>query len=70
MILRTFLRTFFDTLFAKNPVIESFVNICYKNDKNKVKTIKFNSNVPITNIERKKEIFFQSVTGDRIDCKW
>lgn len=67
-MLRTFLRILFTSLFTKNPVADIFVNFCNKNSKKNIKTIKFDSKLPIMEIERKN--FFQSVTGDRIDCKW
>ena len=70
MILRTFLRTLFNSLLTKNPVIDVFVNFCYKTEKVSMKPIKFDKNIPISYSERKNNIFFQSVSGDSIDCKW
>lgn len=69
MISRTFLRKFFNEILNNNFIIESFVNIYYKNKENSSSPIKFDSKKPIETLERKKTIFFQSVTGDKLDCK-
>lgn len=72
MFIRTYLRTLFNDIFKNNFVVKSFVkivnfycNLWFKGEK----TIKFEPNIPIRELERKSTISFQSVTGDQIDCK-
>lgn len=71
MGMRTYFRTLFNNLFKNNFLAKSFVKIVnfYCNLwSNNPKPIKFESNMSIKTIE-KKPISFQSVTGDKIDCK-
>lgn len=71
MSIRTYFRTLFNSIFKNNFLVKSFVKIVnfYCNlwsvDTN---SIKFESNMSIKTME-KKAISFQSVTGDKIDCK-
>lgn len=66
MFLRIFIRTFFDYLFKNNFITDMFVKICNKNKHMSVKSLKKNAEGPITDTER--NIFFQSFTGDTLDC--
>lgn len=72
MFIRTYFRTLFNDIFKNNLIIKAFTkivnfycNLWFKG----TETIKFQPNMPINEIEEKKVIFFQSVTGDKIDCK-
>ena len=66
MFLRIFIRTFLDSLFVNNFITGMFVKLCNKNKNMSVKFLKKNTNNPIKDIER--NIFFQSFTGDTLDC--
>lgn len=72
MFIRTYFRTFFNDIFKNNLIVKVFMKIvnfyCDLYFK-QAKTIKFEPNMSIKDIEEKKSIFFQSVTGDKIDCK-
>ena len=70
--MRTYIRTLFNDLFINNFLVKTFhkivnfyCNLWFK----KTTDIKFSSNMPIKQLEEKKVLFFQSVTGDKIDCK-
>lgn len=70
--MRTYIRTLFNDLFVNNifvkivsRIVNFYFNLIFK-DKN---AIKFSSNMSINELKEKKNIFFQSVTGDKIDCK-
>ena len=72
MQIRTYLRTIFYKLFRENFIIKVFKNVVnfYYNLYSKTPTcLKFDEKNPILNIDAKKNINFQSVTGDKIDCK-
>lgn len=69
MLIRTYIRTLFNDLFKNNFLIKAFVNIYYNFGVKTSENIKFSPNVPIKETEGKKYVFFQSVTGDKIDCK-
>lgn len=72
MFTRTYIRTFLNNLFKNNFLIKfisKIVNFYCKLWFNNANSIKFYQNMPIINPEVKKVIFFQSVTGDKIDCK-
>ncbi len=69
MFVRTYIRTLFNDILKKNFLVKIFVNIYYNFRLEAVKTIKFQSNVPIEKLREKKSISFQSVTGDKIDCR-
>lgn len=66
------MRTYIRTLFNNNLLIKTFSKIvnfyCGLWSKNK-NSIKFSPNMSINVLEEKKTLFFQSVTGDKIDCK-
>lgn len=70
--MRTYLRTLFNDIFKNNFIIKVFTkivnfycNLWFKSPN----TIKFKPNMSIKDMEKKNVIFFQSVTGDKIDCK-
>jgi len=72
MQIRTYLRIMFNSVFKDN-IICKFVNYIVKfycdmgimgNNQ-----LKFSQNVPLSYTEAKKNIFFQSIAGDKIDCK-
>lgn len=69
MFTRTFIRTLFNDIFYNNFLVKNIVNFYYNPVFKSPKTIKFQPNMPIEGKEAKKNIFFQSVTGDKIDCK-
>lgn len=69
MVIRTYIRTLLNDIFTKNIITKMFVNIYYKLKKKPSETVKFSFINPITHVEDKKTIVFQSVTGDTIDCK-
>lgn len=69
---RTYIRTLFNDIFRNNVIVKVFskiVNFYCNLWFNHTNSIKFQSNMSITNVEEKRNIFFQSVTGDKIDCK-
>lgn len=72
MFIRTYARTIFNDIFKNNFLIKTLIKIvnfyCELWSKNP-KPIKFDSNMSIKDMEEKKTIFFQSITGDKIDCK-
>lgn len=70
--MRTYIRTLFNDIFKNNFLAKSFVKIVnfycdlwFKTPR----SIKFQPDMPINKLEEKKTLFFQSVTGDKIDCK-
>ena len=69
---RTYIRTLFNDIFKNNFLVKVFVKIvnfyCGLWSKNP-NPIKFQSNMPINKLNEKRNLFFQSVTGDKIDCK-
>lgn len=72
MIIRTYIRTLFNGIFKNNFIIKSFkqiVNFYCNFIQNPHSSIKFQPNMSIKDMEKKKVIIFQSVTGDKIDCK-
>ena len=72
MQVRTFLRIMFNNIFRNNifaRVIHSFVNFCCELDVLNYKSLKYNRNLPLSLEDTKKNIFFQGIGGDRIDCK-
>ena len=69
MVIRTYIRTVLNEILKKNFVAKVFVNIYYNLRIESPHSVKFSSNLPIIKKEDKKPIFFQSVTGDKIDCK-
>ena len=69
---RTFLRTMFNTIFHENilaKAISALVNFCYEYNILGSKSLKYERNVPLTLVDAKRNIFFQSITGDKIDCQ-
>lgn len=69
MFTRIFIRTLFNDIFHNNFVVKTFVNFYYNLASKTPKTIKFQPKMPIDGKEAKMNISFQSVTGDKIDCK-
>ncbi len=70
--MRTYLRTLLNDIFKKNilvAIITKIVNFYCNLFSHAPKTVKFQTNMSIKDIERKKSFSFQSVTGDKIDCK-
>lgn len=66
--MRTYIRTLFYDIFQNNFIVKFvnfYCNLWFKTPNN----IKFSSNMPIKDVREKKQLFFQSVTGDKIDCK-
>lgn len=72
MAVRTYIRTLLNDIFKNNVFIKvgsKIVNFYCETWFKNTKDIKFSANMP-TNIPREKKTFsFQSVTGDKIDCK-
>lgn len=71
MQIRTFLRIMFNNIFHDNIVsrtISSLVKFCYEYSEPIQKELKYNSKVPLSMQDTKKNIFFQSISGDKIDC--
>ena len=72
MQVRTFFRIMFNNIIRNNVFvrgISSIVNICCEMDTLTYKSLKYNKEMPLTLQDTKKNIFFQSIGGDRIDCK-
>lgn len=72
MFIRTYIRTIFNDLFRNNllvKIISKIVNFYCKLWFKNINTIKFSSNLSIKDLREKRTLFFQSVTGDKIDCK-
>ncbi len=69
MFARTFIRTLLNYIFKNNIVANSFVKIYCKTPCSVENAVKFRDSLSIHDLERKNTVFFQSVTGDKIDCK-
>lgn len=70
--MRTYIRTLFNDIFKNNfviKIINKIVNFYCSLWFNSPNAIKFEPNMSINELEKKKLLFFQSVTGDQIDCK-
>lgn len=70
--MRTYIRTLFNDIFKNNfvirivnKIVNFYCSLWFKSPS----SIKFESNMSINELEKKKLLFFQSVTGDKIDCK-
>ncbi len=69
---RIFFRILFNNLFRNNiiaQVINSSVKFCKEFDGFNYSSLKYDKNMPLSLNDTKKNIFFQSIGGDRIDCK-
>ena len=69
---RTFLRILFNNIIRDNVfvnTIKAFVNFCCEMDVVGYKKLKYNKDMPLTIQDAKRNIFFQGIGGDRIDCK-
>lgn len=72
MLIRTYTRTFLNDILKNKFLMKIFsgiVNFYCKLWFNKRNTIKFSANMTIDDLKGKKPLFFQSVTGDAVDCK-
>lgn len=72
MFVRTYIRTLFNDIFTNNflsKIICKIVNFYFKLWFKNTNTIKFSQNMPMEELKKKKTLFFQSFTGDKIDCK-
>lgn len=72
MQIRTFLRIMFNNIIRDNVFInavKTFVNFCCELDIINYKSLKYSKELPLSMKDTKKNIFFQSIGGDRIDCK-
>lgn len=72
MFIRTYIRTLFNDIFKNNflsKIIFEIVNFYCKLWFRNTDIIKFSQNMPIEELKKKKPLFFQSFTGDKIDCK-
>ena len=72
MQIRTFLRIMLNNILRNNVfvrTIHSFVNFCCELDILNYKSLKYNRSMSLSLEETKKNIFFQGIGGDRIDCK-
>ena len=72
MRIRTFLRIMFNDIFHENIVsrtISSLVKFCYEFSEPIQKELKYNNKMPLSMQDTKKNIFFQSISGDKIDCQ-
>lgn len=72
MQIRIFLRILFNKLFRDNilvNVLRAFVNFCCEFDMINYKSLKYNKEMPLSMEDAKRDLFFQSIGGDRIDCK-
>lgn len=70
--MRTYLRTLLNDILKKNilvAIITKIVNFYCNLGINQPKNIKFQPNLPINDMKEKRVYSFQSVTGDKIDCK-
>lgn len=70
--MRTYLRTLFNDIFKNNiliTIINKIVNFYCNLLPNTPKSVKFQPNMSINDMKVKKSFSFQSVTGDKIDCK-
>lgn len=70
--MRTYCRILFNDLFKNNFLIKIFlkiVNFYCKSEFKNTNTIKFLPNMSIEELREKRILFFQSITGDKIDCK-
>lgn len=72
MQIRIFLRIMFNDIFHNNVIsksISALVNFCNEYNVFGVKQLKYSQNVSLNMRDTKKNIFFQSITGDKIDCQ-
>lgn len=69
MSIRIYIRTLLNYVFKSNILIRGFVNIYYKSAVDTTENIKFSDNLSKILMGEEKSISFQSVTGDKIDCK-
>lgn len=69
---RIFLRILFNNLLRNNifsKTIISLVNFCKEFGGFNYSSLKYKKNMSLSLNDTKKNIFFQSIGGDRIDCK-
>jgi len=72
MHIRTFFRILLNNIIRDNVFVKSFsafVNFCCELDFLNYKPLKYSKSMPLSLSDTKRNIFFQSIGGDRIDCK-
>lgn len=72
MKIRTFFRIMFNDILHENVISKSIVsvmNFCNEFNVFHNKSLKYDRNVSLNISETKRNIFFQSITGDKIDCQ-
>ena len=72
MKFRIYLRVLINRILRNNCIVDSVIKIVkfyYKTNEYNINKLKFTKNLPITCTDVKKELTFQSCTGDKIDCK-
>lgn len=69
---RTYTRILFNGIFKKNIIVNIFTkivnfycNILLKDHS----ALKLEQNGPMNNLEKRNVLFFQSITGDKVDCR-
>lgn len=70
MLLRTLLRIIINDIFVNNAVVRllvRIVKICYDFIKKTHKKLKLKKSLPIKNVDTKRNVFFLSITGDKVD---
>ena len=68
---RTFLRIMFNTIFHNNVIIRSImalVKFCNEYNVFLGKELKYSEKMTLNMADTKKNLFFQSISGDKIDC--
>lgn len=71
MLSRTFLRILFNNIFYDNIIsktVRTLINFCYEFNIFSNNELKNNNNLPLNENDTRKNLFFQSVAGDKIDC--
>ena len=72
MKLRIYLRTLFFYIFKNNPIargLDTIVKFYYNLWFPLAQDVKFRENVSINYVDTKRNFFFQSISGDKLDCK-
>lgn len=69
---RTFLRIMFNNIFHDNVISKTIINLVnFCNEFNTLGSnqLKYNNKMTLSMSDTKKNIFFQSIAGDKIDCQ-
>lgn len=72
MFIRTYIRTLFNSILNKNFIVKfltKFVNFYCGLWFKSPNCLKFEQSLSINNMKKENMLFFQSVTGDKVDCK-